>query len=117
MIQPASKGTPPPTPAKPPSAPPFTKGARLSIGSLDDTGLSVEAQYNPKELQLDRPVPWAKHNLSVEGSSVQARRQNQAAAEAGRGVLHLEFGGAESRTITIDLLFDDVETSPEKRTL
>jgi contractile injection system tube protein len=89
---------------------PFEKGARLSIGSLDNPNLSVEAQYNPKELQLDRPVPWAKHNLTVEGSSAKARRENQDAAKADRGLLHLEFNGAESRTIALDLLFDEVET-------
>jgi hypothetical protein len=97
---------------------PFEKGARLSIGSLDKSSLSVEAQYNPKDLQLDRPVPWAKHNLSVEGASLKARKENQAAAEADRGLLHLEFNGAESRTITLELLFDDAETSDKaKRTI
>ena len=96
---------------------PFEKGARLSIGSLDNPDLSVDAQYNPKELQLDRPVPWAKHNLSVEGSSAKARQENQDAAKADRGLLHLEFNGAESRTLVLDLLFDDAETKKDKRTI
>jgi len=96
---------------------PFSKSARLSIGSLDDPDLSVDAQYNPKELQLDRPVPWAKHNVNVEGSSAQARKENQDAAKADRGLLHLEFTGSESRTLVLYLLFDDAETEKDKRTI
>ena len=33
--------------------------AKLTIGSLDDTGTSVSAQYNPKELQVDQSIPWS----------------------------------------------------------
>jgi hypothetical protein len=31
---------------------------KISIRSLDD-GTMIEAQYNPKELQIDRTVPWS----------------------------------------------------------
>ena len=36
------------------------KGAteKISIGSLDEPGISVKAQYNPKDLQVDLTVPW-----------------------------------------------------------
>lgn len=66
-------------------------GAKISIGSLDEAGLSVDAQYNPKELQIDKSVPWQKHN------------------KANANGLQLEFTGAEGRTMSIDLLFDGYE--------
>ncbi len=66
-------------------------GAKISIGSLDEPGISVEAQYNPKELQIDKSVPWQKHN------------------KANANGLQLEFTGAEGRTMSVDLLFDGYE--------
>ncbi len=36
--------------------------AKLWIGSLDNPGIVVEAQYNPKELQIDKQIPWLDHN-------------------------------------------------------
>ncbi len=66
-------------------------GAKISIGSLDETDISVEAQYNPKELQIDKSVPWQKHN------------------KANANGLQLEFTGAEGRTMSVDLLFDGYE--------
>lgn len=67
---------------------------KISIGSLDD-GTQIEAQYNPKELQIDKSIPWQKVN--------QANNANQ------QGI-HLEFTGAEGRSITVELLFDAYET-------
>jgi len=67
---------------------------RISIASLDDD-TSVTAQYNPKELQVDKSVPWSKVN--------QANNANT------QGI-HLEFTGAEGREITVELLFDGYET-------
>ena len=66
-------------------------GAKISIGSLDEAGISVDAQYNPKELQIDKSVPWQKHN------------------KANANGLQLEFTGAEGRTMSVDLLFDGYE--------
>src|SRR2546430_968072 len=71
---------------------------KLKIGSLDDTGLHVEAQYNPKELQVDKPVPWTKHNMA-----------NKSEGEKADGKIHLEFTGAESRSMSVELLFDGFE--------
>ena len=34
---------------------------KVWIGSLDETSLKVEAQYNPKELAVEKKVPWQKH--------------------------------------------------------
>ncbi len=66
-------------------------GAKISIGSYDEPTIHVEAQYNPKELQVDKAVPWQKHN------------------KANANGLQLEFTGAEGRTMSVDLLFDGYE--------
>jgi hypothetical protein len=70
--------------------------ARLQIGSLEFgfEGLKIDAQYNPKELQIDKAIPWSKVNQS-----------NQNNAEG----IHLEFTGAEGRSMSVELLFDGYE--------
>jgi hypothetical protein len=60
--------------------------AKLTIGSLDDSRLAVEAQYNPKELQIDKPVQWSEKPQAT-----------------------LEFLDIQSRTLTVELLFDCYE--------
>jgi len=67
----------------------------VSIASCD-TGIQVEAQYNPKELQIDKTVPWQK--------------KSQANKSGGTGI-QLEFTGAEGRSMTLELLFDGYETN------
>lgn len=75
---------------------PFAQAlAKLRIGSLDEPTLQVEAHYNPKELQVDKAVPWSKAN--------QTNKSN------GKGI-HLEFTGAEGRTMSVEMLFDGYET-------
>ena len=69
----------------------------VAIASLDD-GTTVTAQYNPKELQIDRSVPWSKVNQA-----------NQSQANAGEQGIHLEFTGAEGRSMSLELLFDGYE--------
>jgi hypothetical protein len=65
--------------------------SRVYIGSLDDGGLVVTAQYNPKELSIAKNVPWQKHQKgNTDG-------------------LQYEFTGAEGRTMSLDMLFDGVE--------
>jgi hypothetical protein len=64
------------------------------IGSLDNRDLTVKAQYNPKELQVDKNIPWSKKNQ---------------ANNANKDGLHLEFTGAEGRTMSVELLFDGYE--------
>jgi hypothetical protein len=73
---------------------PTSKQGVIWIGSKDDTGLTVKAQYNPKELQVDKNIPWQKKNQ---------------ANQAGPTGLHLEFTGAEGRTMSVELLFDEYE--------
>jgi hypothetical protein len=63
----------------------------VSIASLDD-GTIVKAQYNPKELQVDRSVPWTKH-----------------ANKNTTGGLQLEFSGADGRGVSLELFFDESE--------
>lgn len=76
-----------------------TGSGKISIKSLD-TGLIVHAQYNPKELQIDRTVPWSPTG--------EAGKVNSTAASSG-GV-HLEFTGAQGRTLSVEMLFDGYET-------
>jgi hypothetical protein len=66
----------------------------LTIGSIDVKTLQVEAQYNPKELVVDKRIPWTKANQS-----------NKTNDEG----IHLEFSGAEGRTMTVEMLFDGYE--------
>jgi hypothetical protein len=66
-------------------------GAKISIGSLDEAGIGVDAQYNPREFTIDKSVPWQKHN------------------KANANGLQLEFTGAEGRTMDLIMLFDGYE--------
>ena len=72
-------------------------GAKIAIGSLDEPNLGIKAQYNPKELQIDKNVPWQKHN------------------KANANGLQLEFTGAEGRSMTVDMLFDMYEENKSVR--
>jgi len=65
----------------------------VSIASVD-TGIHVDAQYNPKELQIDKTVPWQK--------------KSQANKSTDTGI-QLEFTGAEGRSMSLELLFDGYE--------
>jgi hypothetical protein len=65
----------------------------VTIASTDDS-TKVEAQFNPKELQVDKSVPWQKKS--------QANQANQTG-------IQLEFTGAEGRSMTLELLFDGFE--------
>jgi hypothetical protein len=68
---------------------------KLKIDSLDQPQTYiVTAQYNPKELQVDKSIPWQKKN--------QANQSND------QGI-HLEFTGAEGRSMSVELLFDGYE--------
>ena len=80
---------------KAPFAPTTTK---LTIGSLDDKSLTVKAQFNPKELQIDRTIPWAKPPAT-----------NKTSNSSAPGEIRLEFTGAEGRTLQVELLFDGYE--------
>jgi hypothetical protein len=74
--------------------------ARLTIGSLDNSLLQVEAQYNPHEIQIEKAIPWAQH--SVRDNRSWFRRDDQKQAD-------LEFTGAPGRAMSLELLFDGFE--------
>jgi hypothetical protein len=63
----------------------------VEIGSIDNTGLKVTAQFNPKEITVDKNVPWTKKEKTY--------------AEK----VQLEFTGAEARTMSMEILFDGYE--------
>lgn len=83
---------------------------KVMIGSLDDPSLIVEAMWNPKELEVSRTVPWAKPNQANKSS----KRGQQASSGSEQGV-HLEFTGAEGRSLTLELLFDGYETEGDAK--
>jgi hypothetical protein len=77
--------------------------AKLWIGNaepIQGKDVHLEADYNPKELQVDKSMPWSKHSYS---------NKNGDTAKNDRGNLHLEFTGAEGRSMTIELMFDGYE--------
>lgn len=65
--------------------------AKLKIISLDVGSLSVSATYNPKEVSVDKSVPWSKHKDSKSDNP------------------HLEFTGAEPMSMSFEMLFDGAE--------
>lgn len=79
--------------------------AKVMIGSLDVAELSVTAQFNPKELDIARNVPWTKTN--------EANKSNSKKKDNAQGGIHMEFTGAEGRSLTLELLFDSYE-EPDK---
>jgi hypothetical protein len=80
------------------------EAARIYIQSLDQPSVKVVAQYNPKELQIDKSVPWSKVNDANKSNSK---------STSGQGI-HLEFTGAEGRSMQLELLFDGVEGGNRK---
>ena len=64
---------------------------KVQIGSLDDTSKGIEAQYNPREISVDKSVAWSKHKDSSGDRP------------------HLEFTGADGRSLGLELTFDGFE--------
>jgi len=75
---------------------------KVSIASVEpgSSDLRVEAQFNPKELEISRSVPWQKHDASNKSNSKSSEEKG----------IHLEFTGAEGRSISLELLFDNYES-------
>lgn len=71
--------------------------AKVTIGSVDDPGKTVTAHFNPKELQIDKTISWSKTNESNKSNGEGDDQQG----------IHLEFTGAEGRSLTLELLFDE----------
>jgi len=88
--------------------------AKLWIASLDDPTLEVQAQYNPKELQIDKQIPWQQHNpIDNRGRGRAASPSNTRTPSSGRHneseQSQLEYNSAPTRSMTISLLFDGYE--------
>lgn len=71
---------------------------KCTIACIESPNVQVTAQYNPKEVSIDKSVPWNKHK-NPKGD-----------------VPQLEFTNAENRTLSMELFFDGYEqgTSIEK---
>lgn len=61
--------------------------AKLTIIGLDQGG-TIQAQYNPKEISVDKSVPWQKAPSSMSDQPA------------------LTFTSAEGRTMSFELMFD-----------
>ncbi len=87
--------------------------AKLTIISKDvpDINHTVEAQYNPKELQVDQNVPWKKPEAATQTGTQEGE------AKKDEDPIALEFTGAEGRTMTVELLFDGYETGAKARSV
>jgi hypothetical protein len=70
--------------------------AKLKIVSLEDPLVTVVAHFNPKEVAVDRSVPWQKQKK--------------------KGPADLEFTGGEPKTMSFELLFDGFETNTSVQT-
>lgn len=70
-----------------------TQPTKLTIVTVDGDGeqIAVTAQFNPKELGIDKSVPWNKHK-NPKGD-----------------IPMLEFTNAENRNMTLELFFDATE--------
>lgn len=70
---------------------------KFMIGTVPETGeepITVEAQYNPKELQIESPIAWTEHK--VLGAQVVATKP-------------MEFSGMGAETMKVELVFDAFE--------
>jgi hypothetical protein len=70
--------------------------AKLKIISLEDPLVTVIAHFNPKEVSVDRAVPWQKQKK--------------------KGPADLEFTGGEPKTMSFELLFDGFESNTSVQT-
>jgi hypothetical protein len=68
---------------------------RLKICTVEGPDHHVEAMFNPKEIQIDKSIPWQKHKNSKGDSP------------------DLEFTSAEGRVLSMELFFDTYETGKD----
>lgn len=72
-----------------------TTPKKLHIITLDavtpEGKIDLTVQYNPKELAVDKSVPWSKHKDSKSDQP------------------NLEFSGADGRSMSFELMFDTYE--------
>lgn len=75
--------------------------AKLWIASIDRPELELRAQYNPKELQIDKSIPWSDHRHRDNRTGTQRQDPSQQS--------DAEFNCAPTRSMQIELLFDGYE--------
>ena len=76
--------------------------AKLWIGSIDKPKLEVRAQYNPKELAIDKKLTW-NETQQMDNRTGEQRQTNSEQHD-------LDFKGVGKRTMTIELFFDGFES-------
>lgn len=64
---------------------------KAQIAACEPPNTSIDVYFNPKEITIDKPVPWQKHK-NVEGDEPT-----------------LEFTAAEPKTLACELMFDMFE--------
>lgn len=75
---------------------------KITLGTIDGPHEEVEAQFNPKELQVDRTVPWSPTGETNNTNGGAQQSSNNSG-------INLQFTGAQGRTLTLELLFDGYE--------
>jgi len=78
---------------------------RFIIGSLDAGRLTVTAQYNPKEIQMDRSIDWKQKDLRDNRPDWLRQRKSGRVSDNA----DVEYTGAGGRTLSFELLFDGYE--------
>jgi hypothetical protein len=68
---------------------------KLTIQSVDPMGDPITANFNPKEIQITKKVPWEKSKSSKGDMPA------------------LEFTAAEAETMSVELFFDTYETKED----
>lgn len=74
---------------------------KITIKSLDD-GTEVIAQYNPKELQIDKPGGWEVKPDTAKSTGPKDKAKKNAG-------INVQFTGVKARTMSVELLFDAYE--------
>jgi hypothetical protein len=77
---------------------PIDSTQKLSIYSVEGPRIVVTAMYNPKEITIDKPVPWFKAPQSKGDSPA------------------LEFSSADGAVMSFELLFDTYEAGTNVHT-
>lgn len=98
LKRPSKAGRRSPGTAGPAAAPNEPSPPKLSIYSVEGPRIMVTAMHNPKELQIDKSVPWTK----------QAQSKGDQPS--------LQFTSAEGRSMSFELMFDTYETGTNVHT-
>ncbi len=73
-------------------------GDKFTIGTIDGAQVEITAQYNPKEIAFASTASWNVH-----------KGTNGGQANSDECHVALDYGSTESRTLTVELLFDGYE--------